>query len=87
MLKQVAFANAAAISAIALYLVLWIVYLISPELFKILYNANFFGADIVSLVKIKPDLQTILVPLVGVAAISWIWGYIFVWFYNMWAKK
>jgi hypothetical protein len=86
MLKQIPFANAIAATAAVFYIVFWILAQVSPAIFRILWNANFLGADLATAYPPATDIQTSLVTLITMAVMGWVGGYIFVWFYNRWAK-
>ena len=47
-LSQNAFANSMAILTAAFYLLLYLINLIAPGLFRFLFNAQFLGADVAS---------------------------------------
>ncbi len=85
MLKQIPFANSAALVSVLLYLALWLLDSLVPRLFTTIFNAQFLGANVASLYT-KPDVQTMVIIIVIVAAFSWVWGYVFVWFYNKLSK-
>ena len=48
-LSQAAFANSMAILTAAFYLLFYLINLIAPGLFRFLFNAQFLGADVASL--------------------------------------
>jgi hypothetical protein len=48
-LSQTAFANSIAILTGAFYLLFYLINLIAPEVFRFLFNAQFLGADVASL--------------------------------------
>ena len=59
MLNQAALAHSLAILTGALYLLFYLISLIAPELFKYLFNAQFLGANVASLL---PKKFTFIMP-------------------------
>jgi hypothetical protein len=53
MLNQAALANSLAILTGAVYLLFYVISLVAPELFKHLFNAQFLGANVASLLPNK----------------------------------
>jgi ABC-type uncharacterized transport system permease subunit len=69
-----------------LYVFFAIVALISTRTFVILFDAQFFGANVASLFpKVQPS-GTSLVTLVLMIIMSWVVGYAWAWLYNRFAK-
>jgi uncharacterized membrane protein (DUF485 family) len=80
MLKKYAFANAlAAVSALS-YVVMYVLSLVAPVAYKVVFNAQFLGANIAPS---HPDFD--IASLISVAVLGWVVGYVFVWIYNRWA--
>ena len=75
MLNRLAFANSLAVLTAALYVLFAILALIAPRVFQVLFDAQFFGANVASLF---PKVQTSaasLVTLVLMIGMSWVVGY------------
>jgi 2TM family of unknown function (DUF5676) len=87
MLNPVAFANSLTVLVAVAYVLFAIVFLISPRAFGILFDAQFFGANVASLLpKVTPSAAA-LVTLVLLLAMSWGGGYAWAWLYNRFARK
>ena len=85
MLTPGAFAKAIAAASIAFYIVLYLLKLVAPPLFKLFLNSQFLGADIASQVPTL-NLANFLGVLIAVAAVAWIFGYLTAVFYNRFTK-
>jgi hypothetical protein len=87
MLNPLAFANSLAILTAVLYVLLAILALVAPRLFQVLFDAQFFGANVASLFpKVQPSAAS-LVTLVLMIGMSWVVGYAWAWLYNRFAKS
>ena len=86
MLSKLAFANSLAILTGGLYVLFGVLALVSPRTFQLLFNAQFFGADVASLLpKATPSVVS-LVTFVIVVGMSWVVGYAWAWLYNQLAR-
>jgi hypothetical protein len=86
MLNQVAVANALAVLTAVLYALFAIVAAVSPRLLSILFDAQFFGANVASLFpKVAPSAASVLTFLIMIA-MAWVLGYLWAWLYNRFAK-
>ena len=87
MLNKLAFANSLAVLTAALYVLFAIIALVSTRAFAILFDAQFFGANVASLFpKVRPSAAS-LVTLVLMVVMSWVLGYAWAWLYNRFAKN
>ena len=87
MLNKLAFANSLAVLTAALYVLFTILELVAPRVFQILFDAQFFGANVASLFpKVRPSLAS-LVTLLLMVGMSWVVGYAWAWLYNRFAKS
>ena len=87
MLNQFAFANSLAVLTAALYILFAILALVAPSLFQVLFDAQFFGANVASLFpKVQPSAAS-LVTLVLMIGMSWVVGFAWAWLYNRFAKN
>jgi hypothetical protein len=87
MLNKLAFANSLAVLSAVLYLFFDILALLSTRAFSILFDAQFFGANVASLFpKVQPSAAS-LVTLVLMIGMSWVMGYAWAWLYNRFAKS
>jgi hypothetical protein len=86
MLNKCAFANSLAVITAALYVLFAILALLAPRVFQILFDAQFFGANVASLFpKVQPSAAS-LVTLVLMIGMSWVVGYAWASLYNRFAK-
>ena len=86
MLNRLAFASSLAVLTAALYVLFGALALVSPRAFQLLFNSQFFGADVASLLpKARPSVVS-LVTFVVVVGMSWVMGYVWAWLYNRIAK-
>jgi hypothetical protein len=86
MLNKCAFANSLAVLTAGLYVLFAILELIAPRVFQILFDAQFFGANVASLFpKVQPSAAS-LVTLVLMIGMLWVAGYAWAWLYNRFAK-
>jgi 2TM family of unknown function (DUF5676) len=86
MLNKLAFANSLAVLTAALYVLFAILALVAPSLFQVLFDAQFFGANVASLFpKVQPSAAS-LVTLVLMIGMAWVVGYAWAWLYNRLAK-
>jgi hypothetical protein len=87
MLNKLAFANSLAVLTAALYIIFAILALVAPRLFQIVFDAQFFGANVASLFpKVQPSAAS-LVTLVLMIVMAWVAGYAWAWLYNRFAKS
>lgn len=85
-LSQSALANSIAILTAAFYLLFYLINLIAPGSFRFLFNAQFLGADVASLLPKEFAAETFIVALVLMVITAWIFGYVWAWLYNRLAK-
>lgn len=73
MIRPLAFANALAVTTAALAVFLILLRLISPRVFVFLFNAQFFGANVASL--LPGELE--IFPMIGefLALVGGAWGF------------
>ena len=87
MLNRFAFANSLAVLTAALYVLFAILALVAPRVFQILFDAQFFGANVASLFpKVHPSAAS-LVTLVLMIVMSWVLGYAWAALYNRFARN
>lgn len=86
MLNKIAFANALAILTAFFYLVFYLLSVVAPAAFAFLFNAQFLGADVASLLPKDFSFGKSLGLFVTLTATSWILGYVWAWLYNRFAK-
>jgi hypothetical protein len=86
MLRPLAFANAIAVTTLLLALFLLAMRLLSPALFTFFFNAQFFGADVSSLLPPGPPLWRAVAELLALLAGAWGIGYVWAVLYNRWSE-
>lgn len=82
MLKPVAFANAIAVTTAALTAFLWTLKLLLPPVFTFFFNAQFFGADVASLLPKDSDPLLMLAEFAALLAGAWGIGFLWAVLYN-----
>jgi len=82
MLKELAFANSITILTGALYLILYLLATFSRDAFRFLFNAQFLGADVASLLPQQLTVGGFLGTLVALLVFVWVFGYAWAWLYN-----
>jgi len=85
MLKPIAFANAIAVTTAVLTVVLWALRVFLPSFFTFFFNAQFFGADVASLLPKDANLLLMLAEFAALLAGAWGIGYLWATLYNRWA--
>lgn len=86
MFKPMALAHSLAALVAAFFVVLYALQVAAPALFKLIFNAQFYGADIAKLVP-KMTFGDWVGILVVSALTAWVVGYAWGYFYNYFAKK
>lgn len=81
MLKKQAFANSLAALCGIFYVVFFILSMVAPALFKALFNAQFFGANLA-----PSNVKFDVIALIALIVMGWVMGYIWAWLYNRFAK-
>lgn len=82
MIRPVPFANALAITAAGLFVFLIALRDLAPSFFVYFFNAQFFGADVASLLPARPGLLRLMVDLLIMLVGAWLFGYCWAWFYD-----
>lgn len=85
MLKPIAFANAIAVTTAVLTVFLWALRFLLPSFFTFFFNAQFFGADVASLLPKDMNPLLMLAEFVVLLAGAWGIGYLWAMLYNRWA--
>lgn len=87
MLKQIPFANALATLSGAFYIVFAGLWAIAPDFFKLVYNAQFFGADVARLVPQELTMASFIGTFVILVVTGWVAGYVLACSYNWFSKR
>ena len=86
MIQPLAFANAIAATTAALTLFLFAVRTLAQPVFTFFFNAQFFGADVASLLPSGVSFGRMAAEVVALLAGAWGIGYLWAALYNRWAK-
>ena len=86
MLRPLAFANAIAATTFLLALFLMGLRVLTPALFAFFFDAQFFGANVHSLLPADPPLIRVALETTALVGGAWGIGYVWAILYNRWAK-
>jgi 2TM family of unknown function (DUF5676) len=82
MLNPIAFANSLAIVAGVVYLALYILAVVWRDAFRFVFNAQFLGADVASLLPRSWPATEFLATLIALVVGAWALGFCWAWLYN-----
>ncbi len=85
-LSEFALANSLAIVAVLFYVVFFGLGLVAPEIFRFLFNAQFLGADVASLLPKRVSVGNFLGTVITLLLTGWMFGYVWAWLYNKLTK-
>lgn len=86
MFKEAAFASSLAILTGVFYIILYLLAIVSRDAFRFLFNAQFFGADVASLLPQQLTVSTFVGTLVAILVFVWVFGYAWAWLYNQMSR-
>jgi 2TM family of unknown function (DUF5676) len=86
MLNRMALASSLAILSGLIYLLFYVLAVVWRDGFRFLFNAQFFGADIASLLPQQLSYAGFVGTLITVIVSAWVVGYVWAWLYN-WLSK
>ena len=86
MIQPLPFANAIAATTAALTLFLFALRALAQPVFTFFFNAQFFGADVASLLPSGVSIGKMAAEVVALLAGAWGIGYLWAVLYNRWAK-
>lgn len=86
MLKPIPFANSFAATTLLFYVVLYLLKLLAPPFFELIFNSQFLGANVASLAT-EITFATFLGAAIAISVVTWIFGWTVAYFYNYFAKK
>jgi 2TM family of unknown function (DUF5676) len=75
MLNPVAFASSLTVLTGAFYLLLYLLAVVWREAFRFLFNAQFFGADVASLLRRDQSVGEFVSTLLAIIVFVWLFGY------------
>lgn len=84
MLSKIAFAHAFAVVSGVFYVVFFLIAFTAPAFFELVFNAQFFGADVTSL--LPTEFSFDIGALIILVITSWLAGYLLAWTYNKFRK-
>ena len=82
MLNPMAFAGSLTILSGAFYLLLYVLGVVWRDAFRFLFNAQFLGADVASLLPQRLTVGGFVGTLVALLVFVWVFGYAWAWLYN-----
>ena len=85
-LQPLPFANAIAVTTAGLTIVLYTLRWMLPPFFTFFFNAQFFGADVASLLPQDTPPLTLIAELLALLGGAWSIGYVWTALYNRWAS-
>jgi hypothetical protein len=86
MLNPIAFASSLGVLSGALYLALYILALVWRDAFRFVFNAQFLGADVASLLPRELTPIGFFATLVALVVSAWVLGFCWAWLYNRLAR-
>jgi hypothetical protein len=87
MLNPVALASSLTILTGAFYLILYFLALVWREAFRFLFNAQFLGADVASLLPRDLSVGKFVSTFLAIIVFVWLFGYAWGWLYNGLAQR
>ena len=82
MLNTIAFANSLAILSGVFYMVLYVLAVIWWDAFQVLFNAQFLGADVASLLPRQLTYGAFVGTLLVLIVTAWVFAFTWAWLYN-----
>jgi len=82
MLKRFAFAHSLAVLCGAFYVVFYVLAVVQRDVFRFVFNAQFFGADVAALLPPSLTYGGFLGTLLMLIAGSWVAAFAWAWLYN-----
>ncbi len=82
MISSFAFATSLALLTAVLFLLFLGLDLVAPSVFRFLFNAQFFGADVASLLPRRASFGAVAGTFAALLISAWVLGYAWAWLYN-----
>jgi len=86
MISPFAFATSLALLTAVLFLLFFVLDLVAPGVFRFLFNAQFFGADVASLLPQRASFGAVVGTFAVLLVSAWALGYAWAWLYNQLRK-
>ena len=83
-MQPIAFATALAVASAIFAVVLILLRVAAPRLFVIVFNGQFFGADVASLLPTATSTKRLVPGAITVIVTAWVFGLIWALLYNRW---
>ncbi len=83
-MHPIAFATALAAASAIFAVALILLRVVAPRLFVIVFNGQFFGADVASLLPPVPDTTRLVSGAMIVIVTAWVFGLLWALLYNRW---
>ena len=85
-IRPLAFANALALTTALLGILLIVLRLFAPAMFVLIFNAQFFGADVAMLLPVELHVVTVIVEFLALVGGAWSFGLVGAVLYNWFIK-
>ena len=85
-MRSIPFANSLAVATGLFAVVLFSLRSFAPRLFAFVFNSQFFGADVASLLPVDMKVSSLIAAFVIVVMTAWIFGLIWAVLYNRWTN-
>jgi hypothetical protein len=85
-IRPLAFANALALTTALLGILLIVLRLFAPAMFVLVFNAQFFGADVAMLLPVQLHVVRVIVEFLALVGGAWSFGLIGAVLYNWFIK-
>ena len=82
MLNKIAFAHSLAILSGGFYIALFVLAVVWRDTFRFLFNAQFFGADVASLLPRELTYSGFVGTFIVLIISAWVFGFAWAWLYN-----
>lgn len=85
-MKTAPFANSLALASVVFYFACAILAVLAPNFLLEMFQSWFHGINVAQLATTQRDFGSFLFGLISLAVVSWIFGYLWAWFYNRLSK-
>lgn len=85
-MRSIPFANSLAVATGLFAIGIATLRFLAPRLFAFVFNSQFFGADVASLLPAQTSITSLFAAFVIVVITAWIFGFIWAMLYNRWTN-
>jgi hypothetical protein len=85
-IRPLAFANALALTTALLGMLLIVLRLFAPAMFVLIFNAQFFGADVAMLLPVELHVIRVIIEFLALVGGAWSFGLVGAVLYNLFIK-